>query len=90
MKLVAAAIILFFSITISVAGNFTPIPKNKIAQSNCVSQCQNLFNLCLLVCGQFCLSDVLDKLTPPNKPVVFRNCDLERVICVRNCPATGG
>ena len=91
LKLGAAAIILFSSITISVAGSFTPIPKNKIAQSSCASQCQNFFNLCLLVCGQFCTSDVINNLTNlTNKPVVYRNCDLERAVCVRNCPATGG
>ena len=40
----AVAIILLSS-TFSFAGNFTPIPKNKVAQIGCSTQCENLFNL---------------------------------------------
>jgi hypothetical protein len=80
MKLSAAAIIFFSSITISFAGNFTPVPKNKIAQSGCSTACQNLFNVCLQVCGGNCLS------TSPNKPAVGRNCDIEELLCLQNCP----
>jgi len=45
MKLSVAAILLFSSIATSFAGNFTPIPKNKIVQS-CAVNCQNSFDLC--------------------------------------------
>ena len=46
MKLTVAAIILLSSIATSFAGNFTPIPKNKIAQA-CNDACQNAFDLCV-------------------------------------------
>jgi len=80
MKITATAIIFFSSIAISLAGNFTPIAKNKIAQSGCSANCQNLFLQCLQVCGNNCLS------TSTNKPVASRNCDTEQAICVKNCP----
>ena len=45
--LVPAAIILLSSATISFAGNFTPIPKNKIVQTGCGGMCQNNFAVCV-------------------------------------------
>ena len=45
--LVPAAIILLSSATISFAGNFTPIPKVKMAQTGCAASCQNNFNVCV-------------------------------------------
>ena len=45
--LVPAAIILLSSATISFAGNFTPIPKIKMAQTGCAASCQNNFNVCV-------------------------------------------
>ena len=45
--LVPAAIILLSFGTISFAGNFTPIPKNKIVQTGCGGMCQNNFAVCV-------------------------------------------
>jgi hypothetical protein len=86
MKLGATLIILFyFSITTSFAGNFTPIPKSKIAQSGaCAANCQSLFNLCLQLCGSSCLS------TSTNRLPVTRNCDFERDACLRGCEGQRG
>jgi hypothetical protein len=69
MKLTVAAVILFTSVTTSFAGNFTPIPKNKVAQS-CFATCQIQFQLCLSVCGNACVSTSLNRLP------ASRNCDL--------------
>ena len=79
MKLAAAAIILLSSITTGLAGNFTPIPKNKIVQNFCFNNCQLTFLLCLSVCGNSCTS------TSANKPVTSRNCDFELEACQRGC-----
>lgn len=64
MRLTAAAIILLSSTTISFAGNFTPIPKSKIAQSQaCFNNCQTAFDLCVRLnagstIGRNCQSDL--------------------------------
>ena len=47
MKLSVAAITLFSSVATSFAGNVTPIPKMKIAQTGCAAACQNNFNVCV-------------------------------------------
>jgi hypothetical protein len=60
-------------------GNFTPIPKNKIVQNFCPSNCQLMFLLCLSVCGNGCTS------TSSNKPPISRNCDFELDACQRGC-----
>ena len=83
MKLIAAAIILFSSITFSFAGNYSPVSKNKIAQVGCVAVCQNLFNQCLNLCGNSCLS------TSTNRLPVSRNCDIEQALCLQSCPKGG-
>jgi hypothetical protein len=97
MKLSTAAIILLSSITISFAGTFAP-------ESGCVSQCLNLFDVCLKVCGNDCLSTSIiinppttavvptspGTPTPPPPSVARRNCDVERDTCVRNCPTSPG
>ena len=84
MKLSAVAIILLSSITTSFAGNFTPIPKIKIAQTTCLDNCQRAFVLCLGVCGSNCTS------LSNNRPAVSRNCDVEQAICQRGCQFTPG
>ena len=84
MKLSVAAVILFSSITFGFAGNFTPTPKNKIAQGGCALNCQALFNQCLQVCGSNCSS------FSTNKPATARNCDVERDFCLQGCRATPG
>ena len=79
MKLGVAALILFSLATGCFADNFTPVLKYRIAQVGCASQCQNLFSLCLQVCGGNCLSFAV------TRPAVSRNCDLERDVCLRSC-----
>jgi hypothetical protein len=79
MKLtVAAVMLLFTSVTTSFAGNFTPISKNKVAQS-CFATCQIQFQLCLSVCGNACVSTALNRLP------ASRNCDFELEACQRGC-----
>jgi hypothetical protein len=80
MKLSVAAVILLTSITNSFAGNFTPIPKNKVAQTqSCPANCQFAFLLCLQICGNACVS------TPLNRLPASRNCDFELEACRRGC-----
>ena len=83
LKLGAAAIILFsFSVTASFAGNFTPIPKDKIVQNTCFDRCQSDFDLCIRLCGNSCLS------SPPltgGFPQAKRNCDFELNFCQTKC-----
>ena len=81
MRLGIVAIILFTSVTTGLAGDFTPIPKNKIAQlgANCVVRCDNLFNLCLQLCGSSCVATSINRLP------VSRNCDFERDFCLIGC-----
>src|SRR6476661_3850305 len=51
-QLIAAAIILFLSATMSFAGNFTPMWKNKVAQSQaCFDNCRTAFDLCVRLRG---------------------------------------
>jgi hypothetical protein len=84
LGLSAAAIILLSSITISFADNFTPIPKNKIAQGGCALNCQNLFNQCIQLCGSSCVS------TSSNRLPVSRNCDVEQALCLQGCRSIPG
>jgi hypothetical protein len=84
LRLSAAAIILSSSITICLAGNFTPVPKNKIAQGGCALNCQVLFNQCLQLCGSNCFS------TSSNRLPVSRNCDVEQIICLQGCRVVPG
>jgi hypothetical protein len=80
MKLTVAAVILLTSITNSFAGNFTPIPKNKVAQTqSCSANCQFAFQLCLSICGNACVSTALNRLP------ASRNCDFELEACQRGC-----
>ena len=89
MKLSVVAIILFASTPASFAGNFTPIPKNKIAQTSCSTKCQVLFDTCTRL------------RTPPPAPpptagtqqvspvvppvIIGQNCEFERDTCLRFC-----
>ena len=84
LRLSAAAIILLSSITISFAGNFTPIPKNKIAQGGCALNCQTLFNQCIQLCGSSCVS------TSSNRLPASRNCDFEQAQCLQGCRSIPG
>ena len=91
MKLGLVAIILFASTPASFAGNFTPIPKNKIAQTQCSTKCQVLFDTC----------DRLRTPPPPPPPtagtqqvspvvppvIIGQNCEFERDTCLRACVA---
>jgi hypothetical protein len=80
MKLTFAAVILFTSVITSFAGNFTPIPKNKVAQTqSCSANCQFAFLLCLQICGNACVSTALNRLP------ASRNCDFELEACQRGC-----
>ena len=78
MKVTVAAVILFASVTTSFAGNFTPIPKNKVAQS-CLAACAIQFQVCLQLCGIACVSTSLNRLP------ASRNCDFELEYCQRGC-----
>jgi hypothetical protein len=71
MKLSAAAIILFSSTTLSFAGNFTPIPKGKIVQSQaCFNNCNTAFDLCVRL---------------NSGSIVVRNCQSELSFCQTAC-----
>ena len=71
MKLSAAAIILFSSTTISFAGNFTPVPKGKIVQSQaCFNNCNTAFDLCVRL---------------NSGSIVVRNCQSELSSCQTAC-----
>jgi hypothetical protein len=80
----AAAIIFLSSFTISFAGNFAPIQKNKIAQGGCALSCQTLFNQCIQLCGSSCVS------TSTNRLPVSRNCDVEQALCLQGCRGVPG
>jgi len=72
MKLTAAAIILFSSTTIGFTGNFTPVPKGKIVQSQaCFNNCSTAFDLCV-------------RLNSGSVTVV-RNCQSELSVCQTAC-----
>ena len=79
MKITVAAVILFTSVATSFAGNFTPIPKNRVAQAACSAACQLAFQACLQVCGSGCQSLRADR------PRITRNCDFELDACQRGC-----
>ena len=71
MKLSAAAIILFSSTTICFAGNFTPIAKSKIVQSQaCFNNCSTAFDLCVRL---------------NSGSIVVRNCQSELSSCQTAC-----
>ena len=88
MKLTVAAIILLSSIATSFAGNFTPIPKNKIAQS-CSATCQNLFNLCvkLNVPPPQPPPTAGTQQTTPTPPLIVGNCQGDLTLCLLSCQA---
>jgi hypothetical protein len=72
MKLSATAITLFASTTISFAGDFTPIPKGKIVQSQaCFNNCQIAFDQCVRLRS--------------GSTNVFRNCESEQSFCTMAC-----
>ena len=77
LRLRAAAIILLSSITISFAGNFTPIPKNKIAQGGCALNCQtfltNAYNFAEVVVYRLAAIDCRQAVIAIlNKPNVYK------------------
>ena len=66
MKLSAAAIILFSSTTISFAGNFTPIAKGKIVQSQaCFNNCNTAFDLCVRLNSAVLSSEIANLSSAP-------------------------
>ena len=88
MKLSAAMIILFASIQASFAGNFTPIPKNKIAQTACSNNCQTAFALCVRLRGIGAPPPTLgtQQVAPAAPPLVIgANCELDQAACLRAC-----
>lgn len=91
MKLNVAAIILFSSIAICSAGNFTPIPKNRVVQDiqNCFAKCQNDFNLCISLRGtpfQPIVTPNTPAIVAPTRPV-GRNCEGDQSLCLMSCQA---
>jgi len=67
----AAAIILFSPATTGFAGNFTPVPKNKVVQSQaCFDNCRTAFDLCVRLRGG---------------STVGRNCESEQSFCLMAC-----
>jgi hypothetical protein len=88
MKLSAAAIILFCSIATSFAGNFTPIPKNKIVQNACLNNCQIQFDLCVRLRGTATRPPTVGTqqvAPPPIPPINSPNCEFDRDFCLRKC-----
>src|SRR4029453_17781499 len=88
MKLSVAAIILLASIQASLAGNFTPIPKNKIVQSDCTPSCRAAFDTCVRVRGTGTLPPTIgtQQVATPAVPLVIGpNCEFDRDACVRCC-----
>jgi hypothetical protein len=70
-QLTAAAIILFCAVTTGFAGNFTPIPNNKIAQTqSCVDNCLTAFDICVRLRGN---------------STVGRSCEAEQSFCLMSC-----
>lgn len=93
MELNVAAIILFSSIATCFAGNFTPIPKNKVVQNsqNCFANCQNNFNLCLSLRGTQ-LQPIVTSPAPgtppivaPARPGIGPNCEGDQTLCLLSC-----
>jgi len=90
MKLTVAAIILLASIPASFAGNFTPIPKNKIVQVDCTPSCLANFDTCVRVRGTGTLPPTIgtQQVATPAVPLVIGpNCEFDRDACVRGCRA---
>ena len=90
MKLTVAAIILLASIPASFAGNFTPIPKNKIVQVDCSPSCLAAFDTCVRVRGTGTLPQTVgtQQVATPAVPLVIGpNCEFDRDACVRGCRA---
>ena len=88
MKLVAATIILFMSTEASFAGNFTPIPKNKLAQTPCATSCQVLFDTCarLRAPPPPPATAGTQQVAPQTPSVVIGpNCEFEQAACLRAC-----
>jgi hypothetical protein len=88
MKLSAATIILFASIPTSFAGNFTPIPKNKIVQNACFTNCRTAFDLCVRLRGTGAPPPTVgtQQVAPTTAPlVVGANCELDRAYRLRAC-----
>ena len=85
MKVVGAPIILFCSVVTSFAGNFAPIPKNKIAQS-CAVTCQNNFDLCAkLRTPPPPPPTTGTQQTTPSVPLVVGNCEGDLKLCLLVC-----
>src|SRR5262245_21524546 len=85
MKLALAAVILFCSITTGFAGNFTPIPKNKVAQRRSAN-CQFAFLLCLQVCGSGCQSLRSDRPAGSRNAAYYLPCGLiQPTLCSAAC-----
>jgi hypothetical protein len=71
MKPTVAAIVLLSSTAIGFAANFTPIPKDKIVQTQaCLDNCRRAFDLCVRLRGG---------------STVGRNCEAEQNFCVMAC-----
>ena len=89
MKLSVAAIILFSSIATSFAGNFTPIPKNKIVQTGCAVACQSNFDVCVRLRIPPTPPPTVgtQQVAPPAPLVVGPNCEGELNICLLRCQA---
>jgi hypothetical protein len=89
LRLSAAAIILSSSITISFAGNFTPIPKNKIAQF-CAVNCQNAFSLCVQLSAPPATPPPTvgtQQVTPTVPLVIGPDCQANLNLCLLSCQA---
>jgi hypothetical protein len=88
MKFSVAAVVLFSSIATSFAGNFTPIPKNKIVQV-CAVNCQTAFDLCVKLSAPPPLPPptVGTQQTTPTVPLVVGNCEGDLKICLLVCQA---
>src|SRR5262245_53875430 len=93
MKPSVAAIILFSSIATSFAGNLTPIPKNKIAQTACPDKRQSAFDLCIRLRGTSPSQPIVTPGTTPSTPPIVAspgpgigpNCEMDRDLCLRSC-----
>ena len=92
MKLSVAAIIFFASIPASFAGNFTPIPKNKIVQVSCTFSCQSAFDQCVRLRGTGGApptTGTQQVVTPAVTPQVGPLCEADRDACLRGCAPRG-
>jgi hypothetical protein len=90
MKLTVAAIILLASIPASFAGNFTPIPKNKIAQVDCSPSCLAAFDTCVRLRGTGGPPPTVGTqqvATPVVTTIIGPLCEADRDACLRGCAA---